>query len=82
MFEAAAAFVVAVATSTKLDDEQGLRLYGLYKQATEDACTTARPGFWDVKGRRKWYERGCAAWLVLLLQEVDANQAALIRSCS
>ena len=61
VFEAAAAFVVAVATSTKLDDEQALRLYGLYKQATEGACTTARPGFWDVKGRRKWCEGGCTA---------------------
>ncbi|XP_030381219.1 acyl-CoA-binding domain-containing protein 5 [Scaptodrosophila lebanonensis] len=31
-----------------------LKFYGLFKQATEGACTQKKPGFWDVVGKAKW----------------------------
>ncbi|KAI9638145.1 acyl-CoA-binding protein [Dioszegia hungarica] len=34
-------------------DDQ-LAFYGLFKQATEGDCTTARPGAFDFKGKYKW----------------------------
>jgi len=36
------------------DDKTLLRLYGLYKQATEGNIKGKRPGFTDVKGRAKY----------------------------
>ena len=36
------------------DDKTLLRLYGLYKQATEGSIKGKRPGFTDVKGRAKY----------------------------
>merc|ERR1712055_943306 len=29
-------------------------VYGLYKQASEGDCNTARPGMLDLKGKAKW----------------------------
>jgi len=37
----------------KISDKDKLRLYGLYKQATEGPCSTSKP-FFDFKGRAKW----------------------------
>ena len=36
------------------DDKTLLKLYGLYKQATEGNIKGKRPGFADVKGRAKY----------------------------
>jgi len=36
------------------DDQTLLKLYGLYKQATEGNIKSKRPGFTDVKGRVKY----------------------------
>jgi diazepam-binding inhibitor (GABA receptor modulating acyl-CoA-binding protein) len=36
------------------DDQTLLKLYGLYKQATEGNIKGKRPGFTDVKGRAKY----------------------------
>jgi len=36
-------------------DEQLLALYGYYKQALEGKCNTSKPGFFDFKGKAKWY---------------------------
>ncbi|KQK19800.1 acyl-CoA-binding domain-containing protein 1 [Brachypodium distachyon] len=41
-------------------NENKLLLYGLYKQATVGPVNTARPGFFDLKGKAKW-----DAWKVL-----------------
>ncbi|CAG4989486.1 unnamed protein product [Colias eurytheme] len=46
--------------TTKLDNNQLLELYGLYKQSTEGKCNTARPSWFDGKGRKKW-----DAWMAL-----------------
>ena len=81
-FEAAAAFVVAVASSTKLNDEDALRIYGLYKQATEGACTSSRPGFWEQKKRRKWCGHICLAQTCPLCQIWMPTDTPLIRSGS
>lgn len=35
-------------------NEELLDLYGYFKQATVGDCNTARPGFFDMKGRAKW----------------------------
>lgn len=40
--------------TSKLNNNQLLELYGLYKQSTEGKCNTAKPGWLDGKGRRKW----------------------------
>lgn len=52
-----ARFESAVARSKALPEQPNdvlLRLYGLYKQATEGECGGARPGIFDPKGRAKW----------------------------
>lgn len=53
-FSAAGECVAAVASSGRLDNEALLALYGLYKQATEGACTSFRPSFFNQKARSKW----------------------------
>ncbi|VVC94103.1 acyl-CoA-binding domain-containing protein 6 [Leptidea sinapis] len=40
--------------TSKLDNNQLLELYGLFKQATEGECNTQKPGWFDTKGRKKW----------------------------
>ncbi|KAM3959447.1 acyl-CoA-binding domain-containing protein 6-like [Aphomia sociella] len=40
--------------TSKLDNNQLLELYGLFKQGTEGKCNTPRPGWLDGRGRRKW----------------------------
>uniref|UniRef100_A0A6P7F8J2 Acyl-CoA-binding protein homolog n=1 Tax=Diabrotica virgifera virgifera TaxID=50390 RepID=A0A6P7F8J2_DIAVI len=39
---------------SKPTDNDLLEIYGLFKQATEGDCTTARPGLLDLKGKAKW----------------------------
>ena len=46
--------------TSKLDNNQLLELYGLYKQSTEGQCDTPKPSWFDGKGRKKW-----EAWKVL-----------------
>lgn len=41
-------------------DDELLKLYGLYKQATVGDNETAKPGMFDLKGKYKWQ-----AWLDL-----------------
>ncbi|KAF9213123.1 Acyl-CoA-binding domain-containing protein 1 [Podila verticillata] len=50
-FEAAA---VKVKTLTSASNDDLLKLYGLFKQATVGNNTTARPGMFDPKGKAKW----------------------------
>jgi diazepam-binding inhibitor (GABA receptor modulating acyl-CoA-binding protein) len=38
----------------KPNDDEMLKLYGLYKQATLGDCNTERPGFWSPVNRAKW----------------------------
>ena len=45
---------VRVSPQVKLADEQRLRLYGLYKQATEGDNSSKPPGLLDFVGRSKW----------------------------
>lgn len=51
-------FEAAVANSRKLsqrpDNTTLLKIYGLYKQATEGDVTEKKPGFGDMVGRAKW----------------------------
>ncbi len=35
-------------------DDELLKLYGLYKQATIGDNTTTKPGLFDLKGKYKW----------------------------
>jgi len=51
-FEKAAAEVMEL--PKRPDDQTLLKLYGLYKQATEGNPKGKRPGFTDVKGRAKY----------------------------
>jgi diazepam-binding inhibitor (GABA receptor modulating acyl-CoA-binding protein) len=51
-------FEAAVANSRKLssrpDNATLLKMYGLYKQATDGDNTGTKPGFSDLVGRAKW----------------------------
>lgn len=51
-------FDQAVADSKKLserpDNSTLLKIYGLYKQATEGDVSQPKPGFGDLVGRAKW----------------------------
>lgn len=53
-----AAFDTAVAASKKLDERPDnqtlLRIYSLFKQATEGDVSGKRPGFTDLVGRAKY----------------------------
>ena len=53
-----AAFEAAVAASKKLserpDNATLLKIYALFKQASEGDATGKRPGFTDMIGRAKW----------------------------
>lgn len=51
-FEKAAAEVMEL--TERPDDKTLLKLYGLYKQATEGNLKGKRPGFTNVKGRAKF----------------------------
>lgn len=52
------------------NDDELLKLYGLYKQATVGDNTTAKPGVFDLKGKYKWQ-----AWEDLKgTSESDAEQ--------
>ena len=37
-----------------LSNDQLLKLYSLYKQATVGDCNTEKPGMLDLKGKAKW----------------------------
>ncbi|KAF8983542.1 hypothetical protein BGZ46_010050 [Entomortierella lignicola] len=63
-FEAAAALVKTF--TKKPSDEELLKLYGLYKQATEGDNTTPAPGMFDLKGKYKWN-----AWTALKGKDKD-----------
>jgi diazepam-binding inhibitor (GABA receptor modulator, acyl-CoA-binding protein) len=68
-FKAAAA--EAKELTRKPDNDTLLKLYGLYKQATQGDVTGKRPGFTDPVGRAKW-----DAWEKLKgTQAEDAMQA-------
>lgn len=58
MSDLQAQFEAAVANSTKLsekpDNQTLLKIYSLYKQATEGDNTGAKPGFSDIVARAKW----------------------------
>ena len=53
-FDKAAASLESSVGTVKLDQDDLLMLYGLYKQATSGPCTTFRPSFFDLKARSKW----------------------------
>ncbi|ODV96053.1 hypothetical protein PACTADRAFT_49471, partial [Pachysolen tannophilus NRRL Y-2460] len=40
--------------SKRPNDDELLKLYGLYKQATVGDNTTEKPGMFDFKGKFKW----------------------------
>ncbi|CAG9795933.1 unnamed protein product [Diatraea saccharalis] len=40
--------------TNKLDNNQLLELYGLFKQGIDGKCNTPKPGWLDSRGRRKW----------------------------
>jgi diazepam-binding inhibitor (GABA receptor modulating acyl-CoA-binding protein) len=58
MADLQADFDAAVANSKKLaqrpDNSTLLKIYGLYKQATEGDNSSSKPGFSDMIGRAKW----------------------------
>jgi len=70
-FEQAAADVKNV--KTRPSDEEMLKVYGLYKQATEGDCTTTRPGMFDLKGKYKW-----DAWDALKGKDKETAEAEYI----
>ena len=58
MTDLTAKFEAAVAHSTQLsekpDNQTLLKIYSLYKQATEGDNSAAKPGFADIVARAKW----------------------------
>jgi acyl-CoA-binding protein len=70
-------FEQAVADSKKLDERPDnmtlLKIYALYKQATEGDVDGKRPGFTDMVGRAKW-----DAWNELKGQSSDEAKQAYV----
>lgn len=54
LFEKAANYVELHASEGQLARDDLLKLYGLFKQATQGRCTAPRPSFLNQKGRSKW----------------------------
>mmetsp|Transcript_13959 Transcript_13959/g.29176 ORF Transcript_13959/g.29176 Transcript_13959/m.29176 type:complete len:98 (-) Transcript_13959:78-371(-) len=53
-FTAAAESVKTFEPSTPVTDDEKLKVYGLYKQATTGDVNTARPGMLNFTGKAKW----------------------------
>lgn len=53
VFEEATTLIMSA--KIPMADEQLLTFYGYYKQATVGECNTEKPGFFDFKGKAKWY---------------------------
>ena len=70
-FEAAAA--AAQSLPSKPSNENLLKLYALYKQATGGDVTGSRPGFTDMVGRAKF-----DAWAKVKGTSVEAAQQAYV----
>lgn len=72
-----AAFDAAVADSKTLpqrpDNQTLLRIYGLFKQASEGDATGKRPGFTDLVGRAKY-----DAWATLQGTSSEAAMQAYV----
>ena len=70
-------FEAAVANSRKLSERPSnatlLKMYGLYKQATDGDNSSAKPGFSDLVGRAKW-----DAWAACKGQGADDAKQAYI----
>ena len=77
MADLQAAFEQAVADSKQLSERPDnmtlLKLYSLYKQATEGDVQGKRPGFTDMVGRAKY-----DAWAALQGQSADEARQAYI----
>ena len=71
------AFDAAVANSKTLDERPDnqtlLRIYGLFKQASEGDATGKRPGFTDLVGRAKY-----DAWAALQGTPSEAAMQAYV----
>lgn len=53
VFEEATTLIMS--SKIPMADDQLLVFYGYYKQATVGKCDTTKPGFFDFKGKAKWY---------------------------
>lgn len=53
VFEEATTLIMS--SKIPMPDEQLLVFYGYYKQATVGKCNADKPGFFDFKGKAKWY---------------------------
>ena len=77
MSELKAAFDAAIADSKTLaerpDNQTLLRIYGLFKQASEGDATGKRPGFTDFVGRAKF-----DAWAALQGTSSDTAMQAYV----
>ncbi|XP_041984538.1 acyl-CoA-binding domain-containing protein 6 [Aricia agestis] len=61
--------------TSKLDNNQLLELYGLFKQSTEGKCESPKPSWFDQKGRRKW-----EAWKALEEMPQDEAKAKYVEA--
>lgn len=55
LFLNAAQFLRVLPADIKMTDDQKLRSYGLFKQATIGDVNTERPGFFSPVDRAKWF---------------------------
>lgn len=53
-FESAVNYLTIRFKSLSLTKEEQLRIYSLYKQATEGKCNTPKPWFFYFNERAKW----------------------------
>lgn len=57
LFETTVAFAQSADSGLDMNNDQKLRLYALYKQATEGDVTGSKPGRLNVVGRTKYTAR-------------------------
>mmetsp|Transcript_5603 Transcript_5603/g.8534 ORF Transcript_5603/g.8534 Transcript_5603/m.8534 type:complete len:94 (-) Transcript_5603:142-423(-) len=72
-FERASQFLRDLPKDIKMTDQQKLRSYGLYKQATIGDVNTSRPGMFSMVERAKW-----DAWKECEGMDMEAAEQAYI----
>ncbi|RKP16046.1 acyl-CoA-binding protein [Rozella allomycis CSF55] len=55
-FDRAVKFLKELPQDTEIEptNDEKLKLYGAYKQATSGSCNIAKPPFWDIVAKSKW----------------------------
>jgi acyl-CoA-binding protein len=81
-FQKAADFVSQNAKKIEVSQNDKLKLYGFYKQATEGPCNIPKPGFFSFEAKAKWLFFSFSRFILfslfnLILSKFDEEQGSM-----